>query len=388
MAWNWTSPDWPRFTWDEQRLNRAEDAFLHRSGQFVGMFGHLREADHEQLLITILSEEAMTTSEIEGELLNRDSVQSSIRRDLGLASDARRVSPGERGIGEVMVDLFRNYSDPLTEETLCDWHGRMMRGRDDLRDIGRYRTHAEPMQVVSGAMGRTKVHFEAPPSERVSREMAEFIRWFHRSGPAGAERLPAVTRAGIAHLYFECIHPFEDGNGRVGRAVIEKALAQSIGQPLLTSMAMTILRRRREYYANLELANKQTEVTDWLAWFAGVTLEAQERTLVQVQFLMDKTRYLDRWTSSANPRQLAALLRMFAEGPEGFKGGLSAGKYVAINKTTSATATRDLAELVESGALTRTGEKRGTRYHLPIPLRPVARVEIDTRGDIVRATGP
>ena len=260
-----------------------------------------------------------------------------------------------------------------------------MRGRQDLRTIGSYRTHAEPMQVVSGRIYDPTVYFEAPPSSRVPVEMSEYLAWFSRTSPSGSEPLPALTRAGIAHLYFESIHPFEDGNGRIGRAISEKALAQGLGRPTLTALATVILARRRLYYEILEASNRRNEISDWLAWFTGIALEAQERTQAQVEFLIDKTKLLDRLRGKLNERQTAVLLRVLREGPEGFKGGLSAGNYVRIAKTSPATARRDLADLVDKGALTRTGERRHARYHLTIPLRPGATVTIDQEGNILVA---
>ena len=283
----------------------------------------------------------------------------------------------------MMVDLSRRSEEALDEVTLCSWHRMLMSGRRLVRDIGRYRTHAEPMQVVSGKIHDPKVHFEAPPSSRVPTEMAEFLDWFNRTAPSGTEPLPALTRAGIAHLYFECIHPFEDGNGRIGRTISEKALAQSLGRPTLTALAATILVRRRSYYETLEASNTRTEISEWLAWFAGIALEAQQRTQARVEFLIDKTKRLDRLRGRLNERQMSVLLRVLQEGPEGFKGGLSAGNYVSIARTSPATATRDLADLVDKGAVRRTGERRHARYHLTIPLRPVARVTIDRAGNIV-----
>jgi len=241
-------------------------------------------------------------------------------------------------------------------------------GRRDLADIGRFRRRAEPMQVISGRIGSPKIHFEAPPAKQVPAEMRRFLDWFNRTGPAGAEPLPAITRAGIAHLYFESIHPFEDGNGRVGRAMAEKALAQSAGRPALSGLSAVILARRKGYYDALERANKKTEVTDWLVWFAETALAAQRRILAQVEFLIAKTKLLDRLRGHINGRQQKALLRMLKEGPEGFKGGLSAGNYSTITGASPATTTRDLADLVEKGALIRTGERKHARYALNLPL--------------------
>jgi Fic family protein len=386
MLWNWQRTDWPQFRWDAHRLIKAEERFLIGSGVLLGSVTHLGETDRERLAIEVMSDEAITTSQIEGEILNRDSVQSSIRRQLGLTTDHRRVLPAERGIGEMMVALYQTFAEPLAHETLFAWHRMIMQGRHDLHDIGTYRAHAEPIQIVSGRLDIPKVHFEAPPSLRVPAEMDGFIQWFNRTGPSGAEPLPAITRAGIAHLYFESIHPFEDGNGRIGRGVSEKTLAQTVGQATFTGISQAIWARRAAYYAALEAANKSNDITAWLIWFAGIVLEAQERTRNQITFLIDKTKFLDRVQSGVNERQRTVLLRMLREGPEGFKGGLSAGNYATIAKTSPATATRDLAELVEAGALQRTGEKKHTRYHLTIALHAVPHITIGSAGDIVSTT--
>ena len=385
MSWNWQQPDWPHFTWIRGRLATAEKEFLLGSGVFLGATKHLGDDDRNQLTVEAMSTEALTTSEIEGEILDRASVQSSIQRQLGLATDKRKVRAAEQGISEMIINLYKSFSNPLTDDTLFAWHGMLTSGRRDLKDIGRYRTGDEPMQVISGPVGASKIHFEAPPWSRVPKEMTRLIAWFNRTAPGEEEPLPALTRAGVSHLYFECVHPFEDGNGRIGRALAEKALAQSVGQPTLIALAATILARRARYYDALEDANKSNEITPWLAWFAGTTIEAQRRTLTLTEFLIDKTKLFDRLGTEINERQKKALLRMFQEGPEGFKGGMSAGKYSTITGTSPATTTRDLADLVEKGALVREGERRHARYLLTVPLRPVAHVALDDRGDFVEA---
>ena len=354
-------------------------------GVVLGSISHLDGKTRDSLIVEAMSDEAVSSSQIEGEVLNRDSVQSSIRRQLGMSADSRRASPAEQGIAEMMVDLYRESEKSLDKATLCSWHGMVMRGRRDLRDVARYRTHNEPMQVVSGKIYDPTVHFEAPPSAGVPGEMAEFLDWFNRTAPSGEKPLPALTRAGSAHLYFESIHPFEDGNGRIGRAISEKALTQGLGRPTLTALAATMLEWRRSYYDMLEASNKRQDISDWLAWFAGIALEAQQRTQAQVEFLIDKTKLLDRLRDELNQRQMAVLLRVLREGPEGFKGGLSAGNYVRIAKTSPATARRDLADLVDKSAFERTGDRRHARYHLTIPLRPVSAVTIDESGNIVVA---
>jgi Fic family protein len=368
MRWNWQKPDWPHFRWDASRIAAAEEQFLKGAGTIVGVVKHLNENEHGRLVIEAMSHEAVTTSKIEGEILDRASVQSSIQRQLGLVADKRRVAPAEEGVAEVMVDLYGTFLRPASAEMLFRWHRAVTLGRRDLADIGRFRRGKEPMQVVSGRIGSPKVNFEAPPAERVPAEMRRFLDWFNRTGPAGAKPLPAIARAGVAHLYFESIHPFEDGNGRIGRAIAEKALAQSTGRPALSGLSAVILARRKGYYDALERANKKNEVTDWLAWFAETALLAQRRILAKVEFLIAKTKMLDRLRGQLNSRQEKALLRILREGPEGFKGGLSAGNYSTITGASPATATRDLADMVERGALIRAGERKHARYALNLPL--------------------
>jgi Fic family protein len=210
-----------------------------------------------------------------------------------------------------------------------------------------------------------------------------FIDWFKRTAPGGTQPLPALTRAGAAHLYFESIHPFDDGNGRIGRAIAEKSLAQGLGQPTLIVLAATILARRASYYNALEAASKQNEITSWLAWFGGITIEAQRRTLALMELLIEKAKLFDRLKGQLNERQQKALLHMFKEGPEGFNRGLSAGKYTTITGASPATATRDLADLTDKGALVRTGELRHARYHLSVPLKPVPHVTVSEDGQVV-----
>ena len=294
MTWNWQQPDWPAFTWERNRLKQAEEAFLVGSGAFEGAIRHLAGDDHRQLTIEAMSTEALTTSKIEGEMLDRASVQSSIRREFGLQADQRRAGPAEQGIAQMMVDLYRSFATPLTDDMLFRWHRMLLKGRRGITDIGRYRTGAAAMQVVSAAWIHREFISRRRPPRTCPEQMTQFIDWFNHTAPNSDGSLPAVTRAGIAHLYFESIHPFEDGNGRIGRAISEKALSQSLGQPALTALAATLLIRRKAYYAALEAANKHNEITSWLAWFAGITIEAQRHTAARIDFLIDKTKLLDR----------------------------------------------------------------------------------------------
>jgi Fic family protein len=364
MTWNWQQADWPHFSYDRQALEPLESEFLLRSGEFLGVFRHVGPDESDQIRIDLISEEALKTSAIEGEVLDRASVQSSLREELGLGGGARRVAPAERGIAEMMADVYLHFADPLSHATLFNWHRMVMAGERRIEAIGGYRRHADAMQIVSNRLDRPKVHFEAPPSARVTSEMDAFTVWLNATSPKGKTPLPALARAGIAHLYFESIHPFEDGNGRIGRALCEKALAQNLGQPSLIALAHTIERRRKAYYDGLEAANKSNEVTDWLLYFANTILEAQRVTLARVEFSLAKAKFYERFRGQFNERQEKAVARMFREGTDGFKGGLSAENYIAITGASRATATRDLADLVAKGALKRVGERRYARYGL------------------------
>src|SRR5882724_11926979 len=190
MIWNWQKSDWPNFTWNRTRLEKAEEQFLLSGGVLVGTVKHLPEEDRQQLTVDAMSTEAVTTSEIEGEILDRTSVQSSIRKQLGLKVDERRVRPAEQGIAEMMVELHRGFSKSLSQEMLFRWHEMIVSGRRDLKDVGRYRTGKEPMQVVSGRIDAPRVYFEAPPSGRVASEMNRFLEWFQQTRKDGHQPLP------------------------------------------------------------------------------------------------------------------------------------------------------------------------------------------------------
>jgi len=360
MKWTWQLANWPEFSYDAEAIRPLEEAFLHGSGLFLGAFGHLGEDEKAAARIEFLSDEALETSKIEGEMLNRESLQSSIRRQFGLPTDSRKVSPAEQGVSEVLIDVYRHFGNPLTKDRLCAWQSLLMRGRWDLKESGDYRHSPEPMQIVSGPLHAPNVHYEAPPSAEVPRHMAVFLEWFNGS----AAKLPVLTRAALAHLHFEIIHPFEDGNGRIGRAIAELALSQSLGKPLLIALSLTIGKKKKLYYQQLETASRTLEVTEWIKYFGGVILEAQQTAARQIDFLIAKAKFFDRYRGRLNVRQEKVLLRVFAAGPDGFEGGLSAGNYKSLAKTTPATVTRDLHDLVEKGALLRSGERKGTRYRL------------------------
>lgn len=374
MQWNWQQKDWPHFNWSVPQLEARERVFLRQAGIVIGVGYHLTEEDEQRVLIDLMSGEGVDTADIEGEHLDRESLQSSIRRQLGLSSD-QRSSVSEAGMAEMMVNLYQNIVRPLSHQVLFDWHAMIMNGRRDVRVIGDYRMHDEPMEIVSGPIGpRRRVHYVAPGSQAVLDEMERLLAWLGRTGPDGADFMPSITRAGIAHLWFESIHPFEDGNGRVGRALSEFLLAQGVGHPVITGLSGVMARNQKAYYDALASANRSMDASTWLDWFSEAVLEAQQISLSRVSLAVQKGHMLRELRDILNPRQEKMLLKLFeAEAGRGFAGGLSASNYRAITGAPTATATRDLAGLVEAGALIKTGALKSTRYHLNVQFPKLCR---------------
>lgn len=364
-TWNWQQKNWPNFSFDSDVLKAFEYQFLENNGIVLGALKYVNQNSKNDILIDILSDEAVKTSKIEGEYLNRPSVQSSIKKNLGLSTERQKVTPAEFGISEMMVDLYFNYPQPLSHNTLFNWHKMITNGRRDLIDIGCYRTHHDAMQVVSGRLDKPTIHFEAPPSNIINKEMEQFVNWFNDvHKPDNNSTLLPLIKSGIAHLYFVCIHPFEDGNGRIARAIAEKSIALSTNKPALISLSNSIDAHKKAYYQALEDNNKTLEITKWLVYFAQTVLDAQQDTLKRIDFIIEKAKFFDHFSSQINARQLKVIQRLFDAGHLGFIGGLSAENYIRIAKTSASTATRDLADLAKKGVLIRTGQLKGTRYVL------------------------
>ncbi|PIW51152.1 MAG: DUF4172 domain-containing protein [Zetaproteobacteria bacterium CG12_big_fil_rev_8_21_14_0_65_54_13] len=368
MKWNWQQKNWPEFTYDSSALKGLEEKFLLESAKLIGASTIITEDQRRKFTIDLMSEEALKSSKIEGEILNRDSVASSLLRQLGLAPDYsdHRANDKEMGIAALMVDNYQTFDQALTHEMIFKWHPCVVAGSWFVKNVGQYRTSKEPMQVVSGYEGNYKVHFEAPPATQIPEEMDTFIEWFNNTAPEGSIPLPALTRAGITHLYFVTIHPFDDGNGRIARALSEKALAQSLGRPALIALSHIIEATRKEYYNQLEKNQKGLSIDSWLSYFSRTAIDAVGHAQKLTRFIVEKTRLFDRVRGQINQRQERALLRMFDAGLDGFEGGLSADKYISMTGAISRTASRDLQRLVELGALTKTGQLKGTRYWLNI----------------------
>lgn len=364
MRWNWELKDWPHFKFDTSLIVQQERSFLVNVGSASAYLKNISNQEYTQFAVEILTSEGLKSSKIEGEILDQESLQSSIRRHFGLKIE-KKEHLKETGMANVLVNVYKFYDQPLTHETLWGWHKELMQGQDHIEDLGRYRTHPEPMQIVSRRYNVQKVFFEAPPSVSVFEEMEKFLKWFHSKMPSES----LLARAAIAHIYFESIHPFEDGNGRIGRLIVEKVLSQGVGKPVLIAISKVLEKQKKEYYAALERCNHTLEFNEWITFFANTILQAQQESMTLLYYLVEKSKLMTRLAGELNARQEKVILRMFEEGPTGFKGGLSAENYISITKTSRATATRDLADLVQKDVLRKTGELRHTRYWLNLNLK-------------------
>lgn len=369
MEYNWQQKNWREFAYDTQQIAEYIGAFSEKVGLSKGSLNVLSKEQHNQGLIDALVLEAIKTSEIEGEYISRKDVLSSIKRNVGVASEGAKVSdPRARGIADMLVNVRDTYAEELTEQMLFDWH-RMLFPKSSKIAVGAWRSHAEPMQVVSGSLGKEVVHFEAPPSSDVAKEMHDFIEWFNNTAPSKKNEIKfAAVRSAIAHLYFETIHPFEDGNGRIGRAIAEKALLQSVGYPLLISLSASIEDDRKGYYEALKLGQRSNEVTEWLCYFIEVILNALDNSAKIIGFTIKKTQLFDAFKDQMNDRQEKVLRKMLESAIEEFEGGMSAKKYMNITKASKATATRDIQRLRELGIFIPIGKGRSTSYKVNLVL--------------------
>jgi len=368
MTYNWQQSDWPEFRYDLSGIEESLFQLAEKTGRASGLLKGLTTDAQLEATIEMMVVEAIKTSAIEGELLSRKDVMSSMRKNLGLETGHLTGDKRAQGTAALMLAVRNSFAAPLSEETLFEWHRLIMTGHRYVV-AGQWRTHAEPMQVVSGAAGHERVHFEAPPSSHIPIEMARFIQWFNNTAPDGPKAIhKAAVRSALVHLYFESIHPFEDGNGRIGRALSEKALSQGLGRPALLSLSRAIEAKRSDYYDALKEGQQSNNVTSWVTWFVNMVVEAQIQAEELIDFTLKKTRLFDHVRDQLNDRQLQILRRMLEEGPDGFEGGMSTKKYMTITGTSKATATRDLQDLAEKNVLVPTGGGRSTRYAINLSL--------------------
>ncbi|MHB1946626.1 MAG: Fic family protein [Gammaproteobacteria bacterium] len=371
MTYNWQQPDWPTFRYDLTSVHELLISIVEKTGFIRGKLAHLTKNLQTEAMITLLIEEAVKTSEIEGEYISRPDVRSSIKNKLGLNQKVIHVHDKRaQGVVDLLFDMRATFKEPITKEKLFEWHLMLLSSsyNQNLR-IASWRTHEEPMQIISGHQGKWKVHYEAPPSHVVPKEMDKFIRWFNNTAPGKPKAIGfAPVRAAIAHLYFESIHPFEDGNGRIGRAIAEKALSQGFGYPVILSLSQAIETDKKAYYAALNSASKSNEITAWIRYFVNVILVALTEVEKQINFIIKKSAFFDAFKDVLNERQLKVVRRMMQAGTKGFEGGMSAKKYMSITDTSKATATRDLQELLAKQVLVQIGSGRNVRYELNLKL--------------------
>jgi Fic family protein len=353
-------------TWDERRLSPLLARASREQGRLLGKMEGLGFRLRSEAHLRTLTEDVVKSSEIEGEKLDSAQVRSSIARKLGL--DVGGLVPSDRnvdGVVELMVDATGKHAASLTQERLFGWHAALFpTGRNSLTRItvGGWRDDkAGPMQVVSGPVGRQKVHYQAPPANRLSREMKAFLKWLAKPGDSDG-----LLVAGLAHLWFVTIHPFDDGNGRIARAIADMALARAEGTgQRFYSMSAQIRRERNAYYEMLEQTQKGgLDVTAWQEWFLGCLLRAIEGTHDTLGFVLNKAKFWERFAREPlNERQIKALNRLL----DGFEGKLTTSRYAKLAKCSQDTAYRDILDLVERGALRKDpGGGRSTGYSLAI----------------------
>jgi Fic family protein len=286
MPWNWEMRDWPQFDYDQDLIIQLERQFLLGEGEASAYLKTIDSQEYHQFIIEILSREGLESSKIEGEILDRESLQSSIKQQFGLKKRLKSGGDKESRMAGILVDVYESFDQPLTHEMLWQWHSMLFQGISHISESGAYRTHAEPMQIVSNRFDIQRVFFEAPPSRKVKAEMTAFIEWFNSSAGSGS----ILGRAAIGHLYFESIHPFEDGNGRIGRVLVEKILSQGVGRPVLIAISKMLEKRKKEYYSALERCNQTLDAQHWVEFFGAVILQAHEESMSLLYFLIAKSK--------------------------------------------------------------------------------------------------
>ena len=363
----WQQTDWPDMHYDRDRVAAELVLARHAQGVVEGKLAALGLLQRQDLTAEAWVQEAASTAAIEGEKLDLSAVRSSVARRLGIAGDGPAAPRHIDGLLDIMDDALGNAAAPLSHERLQAWQAALFpTGYSGMsrKRTGAYRAHAETMQIVSGRPGREKVHYEAPPSLQVQAEMDGLIAWFNH-----ADKPDNLACAALAHLWLETIHPFEDGNGRVGRVLIDLALARDSGETSrLIRISQRLLEKRADYYSELERAQHgPLDVTRWMVWFIAQVRAACEQASVAMDASIEKARF---WYSHRDkeltPRQRKVINALLDAGPKGFEGGMSTKKYEHLTGASRATSSRDLIELAHAGLLRQDGAGRSTRYRLEI----------------------
>lgn len=372
QRWIWQLPEWPALAFDAQRIQpllaaaRQSQGVLLGKAQTIGLEGlqsHVRDS---------LTQEALTTSAIEGEKLDPESVRSSVARRLGLDTSGAPLREGRRhieGLIDVLQDATLNTQTPLTLERLCQWHGALFpTGFSGMQRIDVGTLRSVPMEIVSGAIGRSKVHYAAPPAEGLANQVDAFLNWFNQTQPqVGTQPMDGLVRAAVSHLWFETLHPFDDGNGRIGRAILQLALGQDMGQPgRIVTLSRQIESCKDQYYSELERAQRSTsmDVTAWVEWMLAQMAQANAFANRAIDSAIQRIRFQASMAAfTLNERQQKTMKKLLDAGPKGYEGGMTTRKHERIAQTSTPTAARDLIELERLGLLTRVGDGRSTRYY-------------------------
>ena len=361
--WIWQYDEWPHFCWNNDSVIGPLARIREKQGRLLGLMDGLGFDVQSASSLDVMTEDVLRNSEIEGLLLNAEHVRSSVARHLGLDTAGLPIPDHyTEGVVQVMMDAVQQANAPLTEQRLFNWHAALFpMGRSGIVPItvAAWRTGTEPMLVVSGAMGKERIHHEAPPSDDVPRQMQQFIQWFNNDTASDP-----VLKAAIAHLWFVNIHPFDDGNGRLTRTLTDMLLARADGLPWrFYSMSAAILRDKKNYYDLLEYMGKHgLDITQWLLWFLQTMENAIDTAAEKTQRVVRKSLFWQKHcTDALNERQIKVINRLW----DGFEGKLNTSKWAKMTKTSTSTALRDIQELVDKGILRSTEERgRSTNYEL------------------------
>lgn len=371
--WIWQQEEWPSFTWQDDIIQPLLHTARLKQGILLGRASMVSNSDHSTNELDTLLQNIITSSAIEGEALNAQSVRSSLAKRLGINDElSYPTSDRSEGLAEMMLDAITHLDEPLSLDRLFQWHKWLFVENDIW--TGRIRVGSlrgdEPMQVVSGRIDRPKVHFQAPDRHLLEAELERFIVWFNLSKQVGS--LDPLLRAAITHFWFVTIHPFDDGNGRITRALTDLALAQAERHGIrLYAMSAAILDRRKDYYHSLERSQRgNVDITEWLVWFLQTLELTLQMALTRIDKTLRKTLFWQRFGGVAlSPEQIKVLNRLLDGGENGFEHGISASQYQSVAKVSKATATRHLTDLLDKGCLEKLlGGGRNTRYQVVTQL--------------------
>lgn len=365
MTYIWQSKEFPKFSYNTEKLLPAIQNFVLELGETNGILQSFSDEIKRDIFTELLLSEALKTSEIEGEYFSREDVMSSLKVNLGY-KDFHNTTKNKKAnaIALLMIEVQNSYNKTLDEDLVLYWHKILMASEEGINQ-GEFRKGSEPMQVISGSFGNFTVHYEAPPAGDLPVLIPEFIKWYQAfSQPELGKVGEAMLLSAVTHLYFETLHPFEDGNGRIGRALAEKAVAEKLEMPIFVSLSKAIQKDKSRYYHELKKAQRNLQITDWVHYFVDILNQAIAESKNVVTFTLKKVMFFDKFQTQLNERQLKAINKMMEHGEHGFKGGMTAKKYISMNKTSKATATRDLQQLTEINAFIKEGAGRSVSYQL------------------------